>query len=134
MRVYVDTNCYIDIFEDRKNGYIDLAEFSFQVFRRIRKRKDILIISDWLEAELKNNNHLADYQDFIKGLKEESVGVEEIKTDEDDKKKARNYPKRADALHAILAAKANTDLLVTNNIQDFLEVQKLVKICMPREY
>jgi hypothetical protein len=134
VRVYVDTNCYIDIFENRYDGYIPLAEFSYQVFRRIRERGDILIVSDWLEYELEYNGHLDNYRGFIKDLEKDGVKVVYIKKTAKDKENARCYQNKADALHAILAANSNTDLLVTHNIKDFLEFKDMVKICPPREY
>ena len=134
MRVYVDTNCYIDIFENRYDGYIPLAEFSYQVFRRIRERGDSLIVSEWLEHELDYNGHLDNYKDFIKDLKKDGVEVVHIKKTAEDKEKARSYQNKGDALQAILAAKANADALVTHNIKDFIETEDLVKICPPREY
>lgn len=134
MRVYVDTNCYMDIFENRYDGYIPLAEFSYQVFRRIRERGDTLIVSDWLEHELDYNGHLDNYKAFIRDLKKDGVEVVHVKKTVGDKDRARGYQHKGDALHAILANKSIGDVLVTHNDRDFDEVKDLVKICPPREF
>ena len=133
MRVYVDTNPYIDVFEDRKNHLLDLGELSFQMFRRIRENKYELVVSDWLEKELENNEHLDEYEDFIKELGGEGVKIYKTETDIKDKEEANKYQNKADALHAILARKMNADILITRNDKDFIEVQDIIEIGWPRE-
>lgn len=69
--------------------------------------------------------------DFIKSFEKEDKIT--IQRDQKDEKKAKelsqdNYP---DALHVILAKKANAIYLVTRNVQDFAEFQNLIEIVMP---
>jgi len=130
-RVYCDTCVYIDLFEGRKDRFRDLGEFALSLFRKIREKEYKLIISDWLLYEIKKLNHEENFNDLLKQFEDESlIKVERSKEDE---RKARqlspsNFP---DALHVILAKKADAIYLVTRNIQDFAEFCKIIEIATP---
>lgn len=55
MRVYCDTNVYLDFFLGRKDYLRHLDEFAYQIFRRVKDGGLTLIVSDHLLYELKNN-------------------------------------------------------------------------------
>jgi len=130
-RVYCDTCVYVDLFEGRKDRFRDLGEFALSLFRKIREKEYKLIISDWLLYEIKKLNHEENFNDLLKQFEDESlIKVERSKEDE---RKARrlspsNFP---DAMHVILAKKANAIYLVTRNIQDFAEFCKIIEIATP---
>lgn len=131
MKIYCDTCIYRDLFEGRKGKWLDFGEVALNVFREVKNKKYKLIISDWVIDEFKKYKDEKILLDFIKTFKEESII--KIERTKDDEKKARelskdNYP---DALHVILAKKADAVYLVTQNIRDFGEFQKLIDITPP---
>lgn len=130
-RIYCDTNVYIDLFEDRKAKFRDLSEFALNVFKKVRDKEYKLVISDWLLTELKKYNHDKHFLDLLDSFKKDHII--KVETTKEDKDKARelsqsNYP---DALHVILAKKADAIYLVTRNIQDFAEFRDLIEIRLP---
>ncbi len=130
-RVYCDTCVYVDLFEGRKDRFRDLGEFALSLFRKIREKEYKLIISDWLLYEIKKLNHEENFNDFLKQFEDESLI--KVERSNEDERKARqlspsNFP---DAMHVILAKKADAIYLVTRNIQDFAEFCKIIEIVTP---
>jgi len=131
--VYVDTNVYMDLFAGRKDKFRDLGEFALNVFRKVREGHYCLVISDWVVDEFKKFRDPKEIERLLEGLKTEHLV--RITTTSEDKKEARrlstnNFP---DALHVVLARKANCIYLVTRNIQDFAEFQNYIEIKIPEE-
>ncbi len=133
MRVYADTNVYVDLFEGRKQGFEDWGEFALQFFNRVKDKEYVLVISDWLFLEIKkvlgSDVHLVSLLDNFSD--EQKIFVE---TTSVDKATARelsrnNFP---DALHVVLAKKANAIYLETRNIKDFAEFRDIIKISLPQ--
>jgi len=130
-RVYCDTCVYVDLFEGRKDRFRDLGEFALSLFRKIREKEYKLIISDWLLYEIKKLNHEENFNDLLKQFEDESLI--KVERSNEDERKARqlspsNFP---DAMHVILAKKADAIYLVTRNIQDFAEFCKIIEIVTP---
>jgi predicted nucleic acid-binding protein len=129
-RIYCDTNIYIDLFEGRTDRFRDLGEFALSVFRQVRDKKYKLVISDWLLQELTKYNHDKNFKELLATFEKDHIL--KIETTKEDKDKARalskNYP---DALHVILAKKANAIYLVTRNLQDFSEFRDIIEITLP---
>jgi len=130
-RVYCDTCVYVDLFEGRKDRFRDLGEFALSLFRKIREKEYKLIISDWLLYEIKKLNHEENFNDLLKQFEDESLI--KVERSNEDERKARqlspsNFP---DAMHVILAKKADAIYLVTRNIQDFAEFCKIIEIATP---
>jgi hypothetical protein len=130
-RIYCDTCVYVDLFEGRKDKFRDLGEFALSLFRKVREKEYKLIISDWLLHEIRKLNHEENFNELIKQIEDEDlIKVERTK---DDENKARqlsssNFP---DAMHVVLAKKANAIYLVTRNIQDFAEFCEIIEIATP---
>ena len=55
MKIYCDTNIYLDFFLQRKDYLRPLDEFAYQIFRRVGEGEFTLVISDHLLYELDNN-------------------------------------------------------------------------------
>ena len=130
-RVYCDTCVYVDLFEGRKDRFRDLGEFALNLFRKVREKEYKLVISDWLLYEIKKLNHEKNFKDLLKQFEDEYlIKVERSKEDERKAKQLSpsNFP---DAMHVILAKKANAIYLVTRNIQDFAEFCKIIEIATP---
>lgn len=130
MRAYVDTNIYIDCFTNR-NG---LGENAGNIFIYFQQGRYKLVVSDWVLFEL---NKYIDEKDkmkeFFQSMKENTV---RITYSEDDIKEAKELSPSnwQDALHAILAKKANAKYLITRNKRDFIEFDHLVKPKFPGEF
>lgn len=131
MDIYVDTNVYMDLFENRRSGLRELGLLAGQVFDDILKKRFRLVTSDWVLAELDKHGHKNKYLELMTVLGNSNiVCVSTTSQDKDDARKlsASNYP---DALHVILAKKVNAKILVTQNIEDFVEFQKLIEVISP---
>ena len=138
LKIYVDTNVYMDLFEGRKDKFRDLGEFALNVFRKVREGHYCLVISDWVIDEFQKFRDPKEIEKLLEGLKAEHLV--RITTTPEDKREARklssnNFP---DALHMVLAKKGNCYYLVTRNLQDFAEFQNYMKsanieIAMPEE-
>ena len=130
-KIYCDTCVYVDLFEGRKDKFRDLGEFALNVFRQVRDKKYKLVISDWLLHELEKLNHHDHFKELIKSFeKDHLINVERTPEDETEAKKLskHNFP---DAMHIVLAKKANAIYLVTRNIQDFTEFRDIIEIILP---
>ena len=132
LKIYCDTNIYIDYFDERTDNIRPLKDFAFNFFSKGWNCEFKLIISDWLLKELKN--HLTGEQieeifgEFRK--KDKLISIEEEKG---DREKAKSISKENwdDALHAILANKSKADYLTTRNIKDYAGCENLVQIVFP---
>lgn len=130
-RIYCDTCVYRDLFEGRKGRWLDFGEVALNVFKQVKDKKYNLVISSWVIDEFKKYKNEKILLDFIKTFEEQSIiRIEKTKEDEDQARKLSktNYP---DALHIILAKKANAIYLVTRNIDDFSEFRHLIEITKP---
>ena len=131
MRIYCDTCIYRDVFEGRKGRWIDFGEVALSVFRKVKDKKYKLVISDWVIDEFKKYKDEKILLEFIKDFEEQSII--KIERDKEDETKARELSKTnfTDALHVVLAKKANAVYLITRNVSDFSEFKDLIKITKP---
>lgn len=133
-RVYCDTNVYVDLFKDRKQGFQDFAEFALQFFQRVRDGEYILVISDWVYNEIKKPKVMGsdkELQELINSFEtHQRIYIEKTHTDIQEAKQL-SYNNFDDALHVILAKKANAIYLVTRNIKHFEEFRDIVEITLP---
>jgi len=131
MKIYCDTCIYRDLFEGRKGRWIDFGDVALDVFRAVREKKYTLIISDWVIDEFKKYKDVEVLNEFIDSFKKESII--KIEREKEDKIQAKKLSKTNydDALHVILAKKANAVYLVTRNIKDFNEFNNLIEVVTP---
>lgn len=131
LKIYCDANIFIDYFDERSDNIRPLKDFAFEFFSRGWNCAFELIISDWLKTELRR--HLEDKQinEIFNRFKEKNKLII-VKEEKEDREKARKISKHwDDALHAILAKKANADFLTTRNIPHYAGCEHLVKIVFP---
>lgn len=131
-KIYCDTCVYIDLFEGRHDRFNCWDEFALSLFNRVREKEYTLVISDWLLEELKKRDHDETFTNFIKEF--EKNNLIRVETTAEDRKKARalsssNYP---DALHVVLAKKADAVYLVTRDIHYFSEFRDVIEISLPQ--
>ena len=133
-KVYCDTNVYVDLFQNRKQRFQDFAEFALAFFQRVRDEEYVLVISDWVYTEIKKP-HIMGSDNELKELLssfEEHQKIHVEKTREDVVKAKELSPNNFDdALHVILAKKADAIYLVTRNIKDFEEFRDIIEIDLP---
>ena len=110
MKIYVDTNVFLDYLLERKNKQgKDLSEPAFDLFRRTLSCKFHIIVSSHLIRELRGIVDLHDVTMLMTFLKKKIIKVEdEIKG-------------KGDELHALIAIKCGADRIVTRNINHFKE-------------
>lgn len=131
LKVYCDTNIFIDYFDERSDRLRPLKDFAFEFFSRGWNCSFELIVSDWLLTELKQNLEEKQINEIFNRFKEKNKLIL-IKEEKGDRDKARKISEHwQDPLHAILANKSQADYLATRNIKDFSDCEKLVKIVFP---
>ncbi len=108
MRIYIDTNVYLDYLLDRKNKRgKDLSKPAFEVFRRALNCEFYILISNHLIYELRGIADLKDITMLMCFLKKKILKIE-------------GEPEgKGDELHAQLAIKYSADVIVTRNINHF---------------
>ena len=107
MRVYVDTNIFIDYLAKRKDRFRDLGLMAFEFFRRMIEEGNEIIISDLLLKELEyrlDNEYITDVLDWLNT----NNTVIKVKTSKKDKIFANKISKKynlpySDCLHSVLA-------------------------------
>ncbi len=129
IKIYVDTNVYLDLFKGRTSKFMDLGDFAGNLFFKIREKKYQLVISDWVFEEFCKYGS----KEYLQKLIADFSDVIMIERTSEDEEKARklsrtNFP---DALHVILAKRGEAVYLVTRNIQDFIEFQHIIEIATP---
>ena len=133
MRIYCDTCVYMDLLGKRKDYIRPLEEFSFQLFKRVDNGEFSLIISDHLLFELNNNVEKPEKITELLGPLNKKGRIIQVSKTSEDVIKAKEISKEhwKDALHAILANKAEAVYLLTRNIQHYAGCENLVQIKFP---
>ena len=130
IRIYVDTNVYLDLFLGRSSKFQSLADFAVFTFNQVRAGKYQLVVSDWVIEEFRKYSDEKVINKFLSDFKDGQV-VKILRTKEDEQKArklSRNY---TDALHVILALKEGCLYLVTQNTRDFGEFGHLIEVTLP---
>lgn len=120
-RIYVDTNIYLDLFEERKDNIKPLGEFAFQLFQKALACEFTIVISEPVLSEINRttvNKQIA--EEFLQELKDAGKLIC-VRVQEEDRIKADCTQNYFDAMHAILARKAGCEYLVSRNLKDFEE-------------
>jgi predicted nucleic acid-binding protein len=110
MKLYIDTNVYLDYLLERKNKKgKDLSRPAFNVFKRAASCEFYVLVSNHLIQELRGIIDLNDLTMLMSFLKKKIIMIS-------DETKGKG-----DELHAHLAIKHGADLIVTRNIKHFRE-------------
>ena len=121
MKIYVDTNVYLDFFLERSK-----SRYAERLFRQTLHCKHQIILSDQIVSELIRNISIDNITALFEMLKHKII---KIKTEDED----RNYAKTlnthyADALHIALAKKSEAEAIITNNTKDFELIFKTYRL------
>jgi len=131
MKVYCDTNVFINYFGKNHNTKLQ-KDLAYEFFSRGWNCHFELIISDWLLKELRNHLDEKEIQEILEEYRSKNklYEVHVKKGDWDKAHEISNHPD--DALHAILANRADANYLTTQNIKHFNEkCNDLVEVCLP---
>lgn len=134
--IYIDTNVYLDYIWRRKDSIRDLYEFAFQLFRRALNGEFKIVISDWLLYELKKaikkEIDTERLNRLITDLKDKGRIITVSKSKDDWKKAKEISPEHPDdALHAILAKKANAVCVITRNLSHYADASSIIDVKCP---
>jgi predicted nucleic acid-binding protein len=102
----IDTSIWVDLREDRK-GYQNepLGDFAFNLFVKIKAKKEKIVITDLSIRELEMNYSMEAIKGMMKPFEdilEKIIATEEQREEAKKIAEERNVP-RGDALHAIIA-------------------------------
>lgn len=130
MKVYCDANIFMDYFIDREDYIRPLKDFAFEFFSRGWNCAFELIISDVLVSELKKHLPKEKFESIFNNFKEKNKLVY-MKSEDADRREAKKKRNSEDAIHAVLAKKANAKYLATRNFKHFEDCGDLVAIVFP---
>jgi len=133
--IYIDTNVYIDHFQNRVDKLRPLGEFAFNSIRKSVECEYRIIISSVVLDELEYNGYAEDIKELTKNLKALNK-ITYTEESEEDIKRVRMFGLKSsinDAKHAVIAIRSKAKYLVTRNIKDFEMFQNLIKIRYPEE-
>lgn len=131
--VYIDTNIYMDHFDNRTDGLRPLGEFAFELLRRVRNGDFIVIFSTLVSEELSYNTYEERIKQLLEDLNENVIYTGIL---QDDAKLANRICKDRgttfnDTLHAIISKRMNAEYFITRNFKDFEILQDFVKLKYP---
>lgn len=130
MRLYIDTNIFIDYLLGRKDKFRDLGLISFEFLRQVVEKEHEIIISDLLMKELEFNTKKEKIDELMSWLSENNKIIQ-IKAEKSDKILADRISKKlkleyADCLHSSLAKRLKADYIITRNIKDFPDLVETI--------
>lgn len=127
-KVYCDTCVFRDFLEGRNDPLRPLADFAGNFFSAVIDGEYIMVYSDHVLYEFSKYFPVEKLNDFIDSL---GGSVEFVKVISNDKSEARKYTNYPDALHAVIAIRAQAKMLTTRNILDFEEFSDSIEIVFP---
>lgn len=118
MRLYVDTNVYLDFLLKRGT----FSDYAGRLFAEAASCKHTILFSNHVASEMTRYVILEDCQGLFAFLKPK---LEKIPVLPEDRISAESLPTHfADALHITLAMRAGADCIITRNTSDFRHIFK----------
>lgn len=133
--IYIDTNIYLDYWENRIDKMRPLGEFAYNVIKRAISCEFIVVISNLLLQELGNHLNQQNINKIFEDLNRFSK-LELVAVLEDEIKEARILAQKLDtgkndAIHALVAKRAGAKYIVTRNLKDFEGMSDLIQPILP---
>lgn len=133
--IYLDTNIYIDYFENRSDRLRPLGEFAFNLIKKALNCEYKIIVSSLVMDELDFKgfeNKITDLMNSLRIMKK-LIYIQETLEEIRISQKIQNQRRTPlnDTRHAVLANKYKANYFVTRNIKDFLELQDLIFLKFP---
>ena len=131
LKIYCDTNIFLDYLEQRSDNIRPLYEFAYLFFSKGWNCHFNIVVSDWLMEELKRHQTDEKIEEVLGEFKKKNKVIF-VKREKSDMDKARSMGDNwDDALHAVLAKKADADFLVTRNLRHYVGCETLVRVVLP---
>ncbi len=132
MKFYLDTSIWRDLQENRSDRFRPLGEWAFELLRKIREERHIVVYSDAVIDELRKKYSLPEIQEIFRTAHQlEKVITRKEQIEESAKLcKSLKIP-WGDCLHAILA-RDNNATMVTRD-RHFEQLRFLADIKKPEE-
>ena len=131
---YVDTNIWIDYFENRSDGLRPLGEWANQFFIQCKQFHAHIVVSDHVLNELSQFYTPQQLDLFFESFGKLIVNIS-TKNNQlvEAKNIERSFPEshHADILHAIIARDMNA--LVITRDKGFYSLSKIVRVARPEE-
>lgn len=131
MKLYIDTNIFLDYFFERKNlAGKDISVPAQKLFYRAISCEFFIVYSDHTATELNKVVSGEQIRMLFGFLKKKTIMITTLPEDIicAQKLNSTNY---SDALHAVLAKRSESDYLITRNIKDFEEFSRIIKSRAP---
>ena len=130
MKVYVDTNIFVDHLQKRSDKIRPLSCFAFECFSRGWNCAFKLVFSSWNRKELKGKVDEKELEELLTYFREKDKLIE-VNYSPEDMRKAKENSNWPDHLHMIIATKNNCDKLVTRDWKDFSVFSSKIDIVYP---
>jgi predicted nucleic acid-binding protein len=132
MKFYLDTNIWLDYFENRSDGLRPLGEFAFQFLKDCVKFNCKICYSDFTLFELKNKINEKEFIEALEFIKRNLIFIKSTKQDwvEAQKLSKKANLHSADALHLVLAKKNDCTLITRDKHFDSID---LIEVKRPEE-
>ncbi len=131
MKLYIDTNIFLDYLLERKNlEGNDISKYAQRLFYRAISCEFFIVYSDHTAFELNKFIEGEKIKMLFTCLKKKTIMITTSQEDiiQAQKLSTSNF---SDALHAVLAKKSESDYLITRNIKDFKEFSSYIKSRTP---
>ena len=125
MKVYCDTNVFLDFMDDRYDKIRPLGDFAFGMFQRGWDCLFYLVFSEWNYEELRKFKSEEEIKELL-GYFEEKKKLIRVKYSQEEKRAAMQTSSHwQDELHMIIALRENCEKFVTRNVSDFSSSSKI---------
>jgi len=131
-KFYLDTNIWLDYFQNRSDGLKPIGEFAFQFLKSCLNSECEIYYSNFVIKELRHIFTVSEIEEFLKIVKDKLVFVEANPFDLDEARIiSRQYSLHyADAIHLVLAKKSECILITRDKHFDQIS---LIEIFKPEE-
>jgi len=118
MKLYLDTNIYVNFLRNEQDKLRPLGEFAFQIFKRSVSCEFEIVFSDFIATELNNIGISSDNVNNLLSWIGTKVII--VKSDKQDVNQARKVQKKlkihfSDALHYAIAMRTADKVLTSDN-------------------
>ncbi len=119
MKIYCDTNVFLDFMDDRYDKLRPLGDFAFMLFKRGWECLFHLVFSDWNYEELRKFKSEEEINELLSYFENKKKLIR-VSYTEKEKRDAMNKSSHwQDELHMIIALREDCDSFVTRNVNDF---------------
>jgi len=136
MRIYLDSNVFISLFETEVGRNVrGLFVEAEQFLERVKEQNHILVLSDLFFEEVRQRSYMNE-SEVMAYFEEQDTNVEivRIKPGLPWRKFATGGLHSSDALHVAAAIEGKCDCIVTFNIKDFKKAKKEIRVFEPAEF